>query len=60
MPPLQRHSIAPSPGYGQSLATGRAPQSVVYLPMIGRKSFWTVFLDPVTAEVLAYMPLDSF
>ena len=42
------------------VATGRAPQSVLYLPMIGRKSFWTVFLDPVTAEVLAYMPLDSF
>ncbi len=41
-------------------STGRAPQTVVYLPMIGRKSFWTVFLDPVTAEVLAYMPLDSF
>ena len=41
-------------------STGRAQQTVVYLPMIGRKSFWTVFLDPVTAEVLAYMPLDSF
>lgn len=41
-------------------STGRPAQSVVYLPMTGRKSFWTVFLDPVTAEVLAYMPLDSF
>lgn len=41
-------------------SAGRPPLSVVYLPMIGRKSFWTVFLDPVTAEVLAYMPLDSF
>jgi len=39
---------------------GRAAQGVVYMPMAGRKSFWTVFLDPVTAEVLAYMPLDSF
>jgi len=39
---------------------GRAAQGVVYVPMAGRKSFWTVFLDPVTAEVLAYMPLDSF
>ena len=39
---------------------GRTAQDVVYLPMIGRKSFWTVFLDPVTAEVLAYMPVDSF
>ena len=41
-------------------STGRPPQAAVYLPMTGRKSFWTVFLDPVTAEVLAYMPLDSF
>ncbi|MDO9199530.1 TfpX/TfpZ family type IV pilin accessory protein [Rhodoferax sp.] len=41
-------------------STGRAPQALVYLPMVGRKSFWTVFLDPVTAEVLAFMPLDSF
>jgi len=28
--------------------------------MVGRKSFWTVFLDPITGEVLAFMPLDSF
>ena len=40
--------------------TGRKPETLVYLPMVGRKSFWTVFLDPVTAEVLAFMPLDSF
>lgn len=39
---------------------GRAPQDVVYLPLVGRKSFWTVFLDPVTAQVLVTMPLDSF
>jgi len=42
------------------LSNGRTPQTAVYLPMVGRKSFWTVFLDPVTAEVVAYMPLDSF
>ena len=34
--------------------------ALVYLPMIGRKSFWTVLLDPASAEVLAFMPLDSF
>lgn len=39
---------------------GRQSEKVVYLPMVGRKSFWTVFLDPVSAEVLAFMPLDSF
>ncbi len=36
------------------------PASLLYLPMAGRKSFWTVFLDPHTAQVVAYMPLDSF
>jgi hypothetical protein len=25
-----------------------------------RKSFWTVLLDPVTAEPLAVLPMDSF
>lgn len=40
--------------------SGHQPETVVYLPMVGRKSFWTVFLDPVTAEVLGFMPLDSF
>jgi hypothetical protein len=41
-------------------AIDRKPDSVVYLPLVGRKSFWTVFLDPVTAQVLTTMPLDSF
>lgn len=40
--------------------TGRPPETLAYLPMVGRKSFWTVFIDPVSAEVLAFMPLDSF
>lgn len=39
---------------------GRKPETLVYLPMAGRQSFWTVFLDPVTAEVLAFMPLDPY
>lgn len=39
---------------------GRTPQNTVFLPMAGRKSFWTVFLDPVSAQVVATMPLDSF
>jgi hypothetical protein len=40
--------------------TGRQAEALAYLPMVGRKSFWTVLLDPVTAEVLGFMPLDSF
>jgi hypothetical protein len=38
----------------------RKPDDLVYLPMIGFKSFWTVFLDPATAQIVAFMPLDSF
>ena len=26
----------------------------------GRKSFWTVLLDPATAEVVGYLPIDYF
>jgi hypothetical protein len=40
--------------------SGHKPESLVYLPMVGRKSFWTVLLDPITADVVAFMPLDSF
>lgn len=40
--------------------TGRPADALVYIPMVGRKSFWTVFLDPSTTQVLAFMPLDSF
>ena len=41
-------------------ATGHKPDTLIYLPMVGRKSFWTVILDPVTADIVAFMPLDSF
>jgi hypothetical protein len=39
---------------------GRSADSVVYLPLVGRNTFWTVFLDSTTAAVLATLPLDSF
>ena len=40
--------------------SGHAPESLAYLPMVGRKSFWTVSLDPATFDTVAFMPLDSF
>lgn len=40
--------------------TGRKPEALAYLPVIGRKSYWTVILDPATAEILGFIPLDSF
>ena len=39
---------------------GRTAQDTVWLPVVGRKTFWTAFLDPVTAQVLTTLPLDSF
>ncbi|MGE0496329.1 MAG: TfpX/TfpZ family type IV pilin accessory protein [Ramlibacter sp.] len=39
---------------------GRHAESTSYLPMAGRKFYWTAFVDPVTADVVAFMPLDSF
>jgi hypothetical protein len=41
-------------------AAGRSPDDTAYLPMMGRKAFWTAFVDPATATVVAFMPLDSF
>ena len=41
-------------------AVGHPVDSVLYLPMVGRKSFWTVLLDSTSAEVLGTIPLDSF
>ncbi len=40
-------------------AAGGKPQTAVYLPLVGRKSAWTLLLDPA-ANVLAALPLDSF
>jgi hypothetical protein len=42
------------------VTAGRQRDDVVYLPMMGRKSYWTAFLDPIDAHIVATMPLDSF
>jgi hypothetical protein len=41
-------------------AAGRVPVGVGYIPMVGRQTFWTVLIDLNTAEVLAFVPIDSF
>jgi hypothetical protein len=41
-------------------AAGAKPENVVYLPLVGRSNFWTVFLDARDARVIATMPLDPF
>ncbi len=42
------------------LAAGRNAADAVYVPMTGLRTFWTVFVDPSSAKILAFMPLDSF
>lgn len=39
---------------------GGNPQTALYLPLVGRDHFWTVFVDPVDAHIVASMPLDPF
>ena len=40
---------------------GRDAATAVYLPMVGAQGHaWTVLLDAGTAEVVGYLPLDSF
>lgn len=43
-------------------ASRRADQAgaTAYIPMVGRQTFWTVLLDTNTAEVIAFVPIDSF
>ncbi|MDB5874101.1 MAG: Pilus assembly protein [Ramlibacter sp.] len=41
-------------------AAGRNPDAMAYVPMVGRKAFWTAFVDPVSADVVAFLPLDPF
>jgi hypothetical protein len=39
---------------------GRNPDTVYFLPLVARNNSWTAFVDPVTAEVIAFLPLDPF
>jgi Flp pilus assembly protein TadD len=41
--------------------SGRESAGAAYLPMIARQAqAWTVLLDARTAEVIGFLPLDSF
>ena len=41
-------------------ASGRTAESSAYLPLVARSAAWTVLLDATTAEVIGFVPLDSF
>lgn len=40
--------------------SGHSLGELSYVPLVGRKAFWTVVLDAQTADILAYLPIDSF
>ena len=48
------------PEIDQALKAVRPGVAVGYVPLIGRNTFWTVFIDMKTAEVLAFVPIDPF
>jgi hypothetical protein len=39
---------------------GRSPATTRWIPMAARKVFWTVLVDATTAQVVGFLPLDSF
>ncbi|MDB5964929.1 MAG: FimB, partial [Polaromonas sp.] len=44
----------------KSIPSGTPLSSIGYIPMVGRQTFWTVLVDRTTAEVIAFVPIDSF
>ncbi|MBK8071963.1 MAG: pilus assembly protein [Ramlibacter sp.] len=40
--------------------TGLPADKALWLPLAGRKTFWTVLIDPATAIPIAFVNLDSF
>ncbi|MBC7603642.1 MAG: pilus assembly protein [Ramlibacter sp.] len=40
--------------------TGRSADALAWLPMVGRKLFWTALIDRSSAEVVGYIPLDPY
>ncbi len=48
------------PEIDKALKAIPARVAVGYVPMVGRSSFWTVFVDLKTAEVLAFVPIDPY
>ena len=44
----------------EARSAGRSVDALAYVPMIGRKFFWTALIDRSTAEVVGFIPLDPF
>jgi hypothetical protein len=42
------------------LTTGRPEGQLLSLPLLARKAYWSVLLDAQTAQIVGFIPLDSF
>lgn len=58
---LERKLPAEAPRVEATLKRlGRDAAHTSYLPVISRKIAWTAFIDPQTADIVGFAPLDSF
>lgn len=58
---LLKHLPSKAPQIEQAIKeTGRTADSLVYLPLAGRKDYWTVLLDRSTAQIVATIPVDPY
>ncbi|MDO9404071.1 MAG: TfpX/TfpZ family type IV pilin accessory protein [Polaromonas sp.] len=44
----------------RDVSSASGGRRIAYVPMAGRSTFWTVLIDASSAEVLAFVPVDSF
>jgi hypothetical protein len=57
---LKARFAARVPDIDKALMAVPSTVTVGYVPLVGRNTFWTVFVDMKTAEVLAFVPIDPF
>jgi len=41
-------------------AAGREADTLAWLPVVSRSTFWTALIDPASADVVAFLPLDPY
>jgi hypothetical protein len=39
---------------------GRDAATTMYLPMVSRRNCWTALIDPRSAEIVGFVPLDPY
>jgi hypothetical protein len=58
---LQSRRPAQSEGIAEAARElQRQPSAIAYLPLASRRAFWTVLVDPKTADVLGFLPIDPY